>query len=132
MLPDVNWIAAVVAGILGFMPGALWYSPVLFLNAWQRETGLTGQEKGLPFPARLATGTALSIVAALAFAFLLGPWPTLKFAVAAALAVGIAFITTAFGIQYVFEGKSVKLTLINGGYHVVQFLIYAVILGLWH
>jgi len=131
-MTEVNWIAAIVAGIVGFMPGALWYSPVMFLTAWQRETGLTGQEGGMSFPARLATGMALSVIAALAFAYLVGPLPTLKFAIAAALAVGIAFITTAFGIQYVFEGKSVKLTLINGGYHVVQFLIYAIILGLWH
>jgi hypothetical protein len=131
-MPEVNWIAAVVAGIVGFLPGALWYSPTMFLNAWQREIGMTGHEGGLSFPARLATGAILSVIAALAFAFLIGPWPTLKFAVAAALAVGIAFITTAFGIQHAFEGKSPRLTLISGGYHTVQFLIYGIILGLWH
>ncbi|HJQ16297.1 MAG TPA: DUF1761 domain-containing protein [Allosphingosinicella sp.] len=131
-MPHVNWVAAVVAGIVGYFPGALWYSPLMFLNAWRAETGLSGEQGGLSMGARLASGVALSLVAALAFAVLIGPEPTLAFAVEAALAIAICFITTAFGMQYLFEGRSVKLTLINGGFHIVQFLIYAIILGLWH
>jgi hypothetical protein len=128
---EINWIAAVVAGIVGFFPGAVWYSPLMFLKPWQAETNIQGHGGTLSFPARLALGIAMSLVAALLFAMLVGPNPTLFYAVKFGLVVGVGFITTSFGIQYLFEGKSLRLTLINGGYHTVQFLIYGLIIGLW-
>ena len=131
-MPEVNWVAAVVAGIVGFFPGALWYSPLMFLKPWQTDMSLTGHPDGISFGARMASGIALSLVSALAFAYLLGPRPTLQMAVIAGLAVGVAFITTAFAMQHLFEGRRMRVTLINGGYHTVQYLIYGLILGLWH
>ena len=41
-MPEVNWIAIVAAAILSFLLGGLWYSPVLFGKAWQREVGADG------------------------------------------------------------------------------------------
>ena len=38
----------------------------------------------------------------------------------------------SFGINYLFERKSLKLFLINGGYHTLQFTIIGLILALWH
>ena len=43
-MPEVNWIAIVVAAVASFLLGGLWYSPVLFGKAWQRETGLTDEQ----------------------------------------------------------------------------------------
>ena len=39
-MPEVNWLAVLAAAISAFVLGGLWYSPVLFLKAWQRGTGL--------------------------------------------------------------------------------------------
>jgi hypothetical protein len=129
---EINWIAAVAAGILGFLPGAVWYSKLMFLKAWQAETGIEGHVGNMPESVRMGSGLALSVAAAIVFASFLGPEPPLQQALISGLAVGGAFITTAFGIQYLFEGRSLKLTLINGGYHVVQFLAFGLVLGLWH
>jgi hypothetical protein len=62
---------------------------------------------------------------------LIGPQPPLDRALIAGAGVGL-FIITAFAIQYLFEGKSARLTLINGGYHILQFVIFGLVLGLWH
>jgi hypothetical protein len=43
-MPEINWLAVVVAAIACFLLGGLWYSPVLFGKAWQRETGLTDEK----------------------------------------------------------------------------------------
>ena len=43
-MPEINWIAVVVAAVACFLLGGLWYSPVLFGKAWQRETGLTDEQ----------------------------------------------------------------------------------------
>ena len=40
-MPEISWIAVVVAAIACFLLGGLWYSPALFGKAWQREAGLT-------------------------------------------------------------------------------------------
>jgi hypothetical protein len=131
-MPDINWLAAVAAGVLGFFHGAVWYSPVMFLNAWQKDMGLTGHQGGMSMAARLGSGILLSVIAAGVFAWLLGPEPDLGRALVAAVAVAVGIITTSFGIQYLFEGRTLRVTLINGGYHLVQFVIYALVLGLWH
>ncbi|QPQ54068.1 DUF1761 domain-containing protein [Allosphingosinicella flava] len=129
---DLNWPAVIVAGVLGFFVGGLWYSNAMFLKAWQADSGIEGHQGSMPPAMRFGLGILLSLVAAAVFAALVGPAPALTHAIGWALAVGAGFIVTSFGIQHLFEGKSARLTLINGGYHVAQFLIFALVLGLWH
>ena len=38
---DINWLAMLVAALIPLAVGALWYSPMLFANAWMKATGLT-------------------------------------------------------------------------------------------
>ena len=38
---DIDWLAVIVAAIASFLVGAVWYSPLLFAKAWQREVGLS-------------------------------------------------------------------------------------------
>ena len=45
---------------------------------------------------------------------------------------GIFFVAAAFGINYLFEHKSLKLWLINAGYQAVIFTVIGGILGAWH
>jgi hypothetical protein len=37
----------------------------------------------------------------------------------------------AAGINYQFAQRSLRLWLIDGGYHLVQFLLFGLVLGLW-
>ena len=41
-------------------------------------------------------------------------------------------MATSFGINYQFSNRSPVLLGIDGGYHVGQFLLFGLILGLWH
>jgi hypothetical protein len=38
---DLNWLAIIVATVVVFIGGALWYSPLLFVKPWMRLTGVT-------------------------------------------------------------------------------------------
>jgi len=49
----------------------------------------------------------------------------------AGLMAGLFWVATAMGITYLFERKSLKLYLINAGYHVVTFTLMGLILGAW-
>ena len=62
----------------------------------------------------------------------LGAAPALAFALGAGVAAGLCWVATSFGINYLFERKSLRLFLINGGYHIAQFTLYGLVLGLWH
>lgn len=96
---QINVIAAIAAGILGYFPGGLWYSKAMFLHRWARESGIDidTQPAGGLGP-RIAIGVATSIVAAIVFALIAGPAPGLCHALLLGLACG-RLIAAAFSIQ---------------------------------
>ena len=59
-----------------------------------------------------------------------GPAPGLCHAVLTGVAIA-GLIGSAFAIQYVFEGRSFTFWAINAGYHLVQFTIIGLVIGLW-
>lgn len=128
---DINLLAVLAAAISAFLLGGLWYGP-LFKDAWCREAGIDLNATS-GHPARIFGGAfVLSLIAAAVFAMFLGPDPALGFAVCAGFAAGLGWVAASFGINYLFAGRSLKLWLIDGGYHTVQFTLYGLILGLWH
>ena len=126
----MNYWAVLVAAVSSFLLGGLWYSPVLFGAAWNRENG--GQPQA-GHPAKVfGISFAFSLVAAGAFATWLGQAPELRTALMSGLLAGFGFVAASFGINYQFAQRSFKLWLIDGGYHTVQFALFGLILGLWH
>jgi predicted membrane-bound spermidine synthase len=125
----VNWLAVVVAAVSAFVLGGLWYGP-LFRHAWCREAGIAAD--GARHPARVfAVAFLAALLAAVAFAFLLGPAPGLHRALHHGFVAGLGIAAMSFGINYAFAGRSLKLWLIDGGYHTLQFTLYGLIIGLW-
>ena len=132
-MANVNVWAVLVAALSSFLLGGLWYSKVLFHGAWERAADVK------PDPARTGHGAAvfglsflLALVAAYVFAVWLGPAPDLVHAVQSGAAIGAAFVATSFGINYLFSGRSLVLWAIDAGYHLVQFTLFGLVLGLWH
>jgi hypothetical protein len=126
----MNYLAIVVAAISSFLIGGLWYSNALFGAAWNKENG-SPPPPGHPGKV-FGTSLIFSVVAAAAFAALLGPAPALEQSLTQGALVGCGIVAASFGINYQFAQRSFKLWLIDGGYHVVQFLVFGLILGLWH
>jgi hypothetical protein len=126
----VNLFAILLAAVSSFVLGGLWYSPLLFGRAWNRENG---GEVPAGHPAKVfGFSFVFSLVAAAAFAWWLGPAPALDEALKAGAVAGIGFVAASFGINYQFAQRSFALWLIDGGYHAAQFLLFGLILGLWH
>jgi hypothetical protein len=130
-VPDLNWLAVIAAAVSAFLLGGVWYGP-LFKHAWCREAGVDPNAKP-GHPARVfGVAFVAALFAAFIFAWFLGPKPEVHVAVHAGLMVGVAWVATSFGINYAFAQRSLKLWLIDGGYHLLQFVLYGLILGLWH
>lgn len=132
-MPEINYFAVVAAAIAAFVLGGLWYSPALFGKTWQREVGLSDEELKRGNMARIfGVALLLSLIAAWMFAVFLGPRPPMHFGLGAGLAAGLCWVASSFGINYLFSRRSLKLFLIDGGYHTLQFTLIGLILALWH
>jgi hypothetical protein len=131
MLQDINLWAVFVAALSVFALGGIWYTPMLFGKIWLTEESREKAQKRHS-PLVFIISFLLSLAAALVFAIFLGPNPNLTYALGAGFTVGVSWLATSFGINYLFAGRSLKLFLIDAGYHVVQFSLYGLILGLWH
>jgi hypothetical protein len=132
-MPDINWLAVLAAALSAFLLGGLWYSPALFQKAWQRGAGISDEElqKG-GHPGKVYGGAfVLSLIAAATFAMFLDKLPVGE-ATAYGFCAGLTWVAASFGINYLFERKTMTLLLVNGGYHTLQFTLYGLILGLWH
>lgn len=130
-MPEINWLAVIAAAFSAFLLGGLWYSPAMFLKAWQRGTGLTDEQLKGGNAAKIYGGAfVLSLVAAATFAMFLGKLPV-GVATAYGFCAGLTWVAASFGINYLFAGRSLTLWLIDGGYHTLQFTLYGLILGLW-
>lgn len=128
---QINWLAVLVATIAAFMLGFLWYS-VLFTNAWQKEIKMTDEEmKHASMPVIFGTAFILNLVAATVLAMFLGRHTGWTFGLMAGLMVAIAWIGTAFGTNYLFARKSLRLFFIDAGYYVFYYALMGVILGAW-
>lgn len=126
----LDWLAVLAAAVSAFALGGLWYGP-LFKRAWCREAGLD-PDVAPPHPARIfAAAFACSFLAAMMFGVFLGPKASAADGLGAGVVVGLFFVATSFGINYAFAQRSLRLWMIDSGYHILQFSLYGVILGAW-
>ena len=131
-MPEVNFFFVIAAAVASFLLGGLWYSPLLFAKVWQREAGVSdAQMQNANMGMIFGIAFVLSLVAAFVFALFLGPRPPLALGLGAGTSAGLCWVASSFGINYLFERKSLKLFAINGGYHTLQFTLIGLILALW-
>jgi hypothetical protein len=129
---SLNWLAVIVAAVAGFIIGGLWYGP-LFGQAWMSASGVTkesARSRNMAFTFGLTY--VLNVVAALSLAMFIGPKADWSFGLIAGVLTGTTFVSTALGVIYLFERRSLKLWLINGGFQTVNFGAMGAILGAWH
>jgi len=124
-------IPIITAAVASFIFGALWYSPLLFMKHWCRETGVD-PSKNINNPVRVYSLTfSITLFTAFAFSHVMGPTPPLNLALPLALLVSIAFVGTSMGINYQFAQRSLAMWLIDVGFHIGRFVIMALVISLW-
>jgi hypothetical protein len=135
VLGDLNWLAVLVAGVVYFAIGAVWYQQPVFGKAWMRATGIEPDSEASPL--FYLAPVVLYLVVTIALAAFVEATGTDTAGEGLALgliaAVGIALPLTAVGA--VFEGRNKREPwtwfAINGGYNVVGIVVASVILAIW-
>jgi hypothetical protein len=130
-LSQINYLAVGVAALSSFLIGGLWYSPILFAKAWMRETGLSEEQLGKNMGRTFAIAFALSVLIAFNLAAFLGPEANWSWGMTAGVLAAV-WVGGSMAITFAFEQRSVILTLIDSGYHLVTYAVMGGILGAWH
>ena len=143
-LPQVNYLAVLVAGIVLFVLGGLWYSPALFAKRWIALQGRTEEQmradaarSNMPVMYLMAFLCALIIawaMAVVANSFVprlptsAGNWALRG--VKLGLFTWFGFVLPTTYATALFSMKPKQLWLIDAGYNLVSFIIAgAIILG---
>lgn len=128
-MQNINWFAVLVAALSTFLIGGVWYA--VFEKAWMEANNFTKDDLhkrnialvfGLLF--------ILAFVMALNLALFIGDGDVAFGAIAGFLA-GFGWVALGLAIISLFENRSLKYILINGGYMVVSFTVMGIILGAW-
>ena len=129
----INHIAVFICAVMSLVIGGLWWSPLLFAKAWQKENGLTDEQlAGANMLKTFGLTFLLAWLMSYNLAFFLGaPGTTWQWGVIAGLLAGVGWVVAMFIVIALFEQRSLKYILINSGYITVYFAVIGFILGIW-
>ncbi len=130
---SINHLAVIIAALSTFLLGGLWYSPILFGKAWQIENKLSDEDLKSGNSAKIfGFSFVFSLIMAYNLAFFLGD-PSIDFLMGTLYGFFTGFGWVAMGIFIIglFERKTWRYLLINGGYMILAFTIMGAILAAW-
>ena len=135
-LGSLNYLAIIVGIIFNQVFGAAWYSA--WSKPWMAEVGLTQEDmEAMKGTARQWYPYVIAVVSALVFTFVLalliqgmGAENVVDGLILGLLA-SVGFILTSYATTYSFEGRSLKLFLINSGYPLISYALIGILLAAW-
>ena len=133
----VSAVGVLVAAVVGFVLGWVWYSPMLFGKQWMKAAGVSEKQHAASMKTGMARGIATGFITALVMSFVLAQMvvatsasSVVDGAVIGLLAsVGFVLTTLAGGVTR--EGKPASLFYINAGHSLVTMAVMGAILALW-
>ncbi len=124
----INFVAVLLAAVAAYAVGALWYG-VLFGKAWRAALGIVpgqspkvGPKVGMP--AMLGGHFVLILLSALLLGHNFARLPGIPGHLYFMMSGGIAafFVVPALWINYLYQGQSRKLALIDAGHWITAYL----------
>lgn len=137
-MSNINFLAVIAATLSTFVVGWLWYGP-LFGKAWMNAVGLSEEQLQQGNMAKIF-GLAFVFEFIMAFnlaMFFFGSPEGAEMITAGngafyGFLTGFGWIFFALAVNSLYEQKSWKYMVINGGYWTVSLTVMGLILGAWH
>ncbi|MFD2169812.1 DUF1761 domain-containing protein [Tumebacillus lipolyticus] len=128
---ELNWLAILVSGLCYYAIGGLWYSPLLFGNAWIRlrkinQWEMTGSMAPMIGAVFVNLGSAFILALLLQATGVQGIADGLQTAILAGITISLAI-----GLNHLFENAKFKLFLLTIGYHLLAYVAMGIILSAW-
>ena len=131
----INYIVVLIAAIASMIVGALWYSPLLFGNLWAKLSNFSKSDMEKAKKKGMGSSYFMAFIGSLVTAFVLAAFINLAGAESLRVALEIAFwlwlgfIATTTLSSVLWEGKPVKLYMLNNAHNLVSILIMAAIIA---
>ena len=132
IISEINYSAVLVAGIVYYFLGCIWYNPKELGNIWLQLNYLKIDGKK-----NYSLLLLLSLISTLTASFILSYFIYLaganSFISGAAIGIlsAIGIMTTTVGFSFASEEKQIKLVLADTGYHLISFMIMGMIISVW-
>ncbi|MEO8263509.1 MAG: DUF1761 domain-containing protein, partial [Pseudolysinimonas sp.] len=135
MVPEINWLAVLLATVSSMVVGAIWYAKPVFGKRWMRLSGITDADtqKGaavaliVTFVVSFFTAAVLAGSAAIAQHFYEGNF--LLNAVLTAVILWIGFTASRMVTHDLFDRRPSSLTVLNLAHELVTVVVMGLIIG---
>jgi hypothetical protein len=135
-IPNINWLAVIVAAILRLVVGTVWYSPIAFVKPWQQLTGVTPESMRQGLTRAIVVDLLLSLVMAFvlyhAVMYATAMSPTLLSGATVGLLNWLGFVLATHLPLWAYENRPLRLILIGTGSNLVSLILMGALFGLWH
>lgn len=133
VLGELNWLGVIVAAIVYFVIGGLWYSPVLFAKPWMASIGWEPDPDYTPGLGYMLAPAVTCLIECIAIGALAEATGSNTFDEGLVLGVVVAVIVgSLFAVTAFFEPSKPaprKWGLITGSYHVLGALVAGVLIA---
>lgn len=132
MVPEINWLAVILAALSTMVIGSIWYTPKVFGNWWIKTARVEKQANavyaiGITVVVSFISAWVLAGASAIAQHFYGGSF--LANTVITAIILWAGFTAARFITHDAFENRPKALTLLNIAHEFVTFLVMALIIG---
>jgi hypothetical protein len=136
VLGDVNWLAVIVAAIVYFALGAVWYAPAVFGKAWMRSSSYQMPEGESPGASFYIVPFITCLIGTIAVAMLTAATgsETVGEGIVVGLVAGLGIAGSALVVTGYFDPQKAEPMVwvaVVTGYHLVGITLAAVILAIW-
>jgi Protein of unknown function (DUF1761) len=134
MRARVNWMAVVLAAVVYFMMGAIWYT--VLAEPWRVGVGKTQEQLmahngGSPMPYIITLICNVILASVLAQLIVATGKATAMHGLRVGFLAWAGFIATTIMMDYQYEGRTFTIWAINTGYPLVGMLMMGAVLGAW-
>ena len=138
---SINWLAVLVCVLISMFSGSIWYNPKTFFNVWWRGIGKgpddvpgAGSSMALVWGFTLLSSLVQAIFMGLAVSITGNLWggSTVVSGALTGFLLWLGFIAPTYLVNKLFAGHGFKIWAIEAGNHLVNFLLFGAVFGLWH
>jgi hypothetical protein len=128
----INWLAVIVASVLGVAIGFVWYMPQVFGRRWAAAIGRDLPNSGEVSPAIYLVNVVQALVVAYVLALLISGLgaASLTEGVIVGFVVWLGFAAVPTLNSVLFERRSLEYWMINAGYALVSIVAMAAVIAL--
>ncbi|KHO46407.1 MAG: hypothetical protein QS98_C0003G0015 [archaeon GW2011_AR3] len=133
---SVNIYAVLVCAIANIVIGSIWYGP-LFGSAWTKDAGLTPKQLKKNKQKGMAKSYIMAFIGALVMAYMLSLFiyytraSTVLLGMQIAFWAWLGFIATVLMGMVLWEGKPLRLFMINAFHYLIVMLVMGIIITAW-